>query len=171
LSLGGLVAQSLAVQAPERVAALCLCATGLEIGSPQLWTERIAVIHSRGLGALSEAILERWFTPAFRRAHPALARGYQTLLERNSSDGYLASLEVLRDTDLSGQAARISAPALVLAGEADVATPPVRVQRLAAALARSRYHCVPAAGHLVPVEQPGAVAEELRRFLEEVNLG
>jgi 3-oxoadipate enol-lactonase len=170
LSLGGLVAQSLAASEPERVAALCLCATGLEIGAPQLWTERIAVVRSHGLAALTETILERWFTPAFRRQHAELARGYHTMLERNSSDGYVASLEVLRDADLSTSAARIVSPALVLAGGADVATPPVRVQRLAGALCNARYQCIPAAGHIVPVEQPQAVAEALGGFIEEIGL-
>jgi 3-oxoadipate enol-lactonase len=170
LSLGGLVAQSLAATAPEKVAALCLCATGLDIGAPELWTERIAVVRSRGLGALTEASLERWFTPAFRRAQPALVRGYQTLLERSSNEGYLASLEVLRDTDLSAQAARIHAPALVLAGEADIATPPVRVQRLVKALPDARYLCLPGAGHFLPIEQPEAVAAALASFLEEVGV-
>jgi 3-oxoadipate enol-lactonase len=169
LSLGGLVAQALAASAPERVAALCLCATGLEIGAPQLWTERIAVVRSRGLGELTSAIIERWFSPGFRREQPALVRGYQTLLERNTPEGYIASLEVLRDTDLSAQAAHVRAPALVIAGESDVATPPVRVQRLAAALARSRYGTLPAAGHLFPIEQPEAVAEALAGFIEELS--
>lgn len=169
LSLGGLVAQGLAAAAPERVAALCLCATGLEIGAPQLWTERIGVVRSRGLAELTSAILERWFAPGFRREQPALVRGYQTLFERNSLEGYIASLEVLRDTDLSAQAAHVRAPALVIAGESDAATPPVRVQRLAAALNRSRYGTLSAAGHLFPIEQPEALAEALALFIEELG--
>jgi 3-oxoadipate enol-lactonase len=170
LSLGGLVAQLLAASAPERVAALCLCATGLDIGAPELWNERIAVVRARGLRPFADSALERWFSPAFRRQHAALVRGYRTMLEQNSGDGYIAALEALRDADLAPYAARVTAPTLVLAGEADVSTPPARVQRLASALAHARYHSVPTAGHFVPVEQPAAVAELLAGFLREVGI-
>jgi 3-oxoadipate enol-lactonase len=170
LSLGGLVAQQLAFSAPERVSALCLCATALRIGAPELWAERSAVVRARGLAPLAESIVERWFSPAFRREHALEVRGSRTMLERHSLEGYLAALDVLRDADLSGQASSIRVPAFVLAGEADVATPPARVRELAQALPGARFLTLAQAGHHLPVEQPAAVARALSGFLEEVGL-
>lgn len=170
LSLGGLVAQELAARFPERVRALCLLATGLSIGAPELWSERIAVVQGRGLPVLASSVMERWFTPAFRERNPAEVTGYRTLFERNSPLGYIAALEALRDADLSQQTAALRVPALVLAGEGDTATPPPRVRELTRALPHARWALVPHAGHLLPVEQPALVAQAISAFLEEVGV-
>jgi 3-oxoadipate enol-lactonase len=170
LSLGGLVAQELAAKFPERVRALCLLATGLNIGAPELWSERIALVQERGLPALAPSVMERWFTPAFRERNPVEVAGYRTLFERNAPRGYIAALEALRAADLSQQTTALRVPTLVLAGEADTATPPPRVRELTRALPHARWALVPRAGHLLPVEQPGLVAQAITTFLEEFGV-
>lgn len=170
LSLGGLVAQALASSAPERVRALALCATGLSVGAPELWRERAALVRARGLAAYSDAILERWFSAGFREREPELVRGHRTLLERGSLEGYLGSLEALEHADLTSRASAVRAPALVVAGESDLATPPARVQALARALPDARYVSLPGVGHLLPVEAPRPLADALHAFLREVNV-
>jgi len=56
-------------------------------------------------------------------------------------------------------------PALVLVGADDVATPPIRAERLAAALPNARLHVIPGAGHLSAVEAPAEVIREISEFL------
>ena len=66
LSVGGMIAQRMAVRAPERVQALTLCCTAAKIGTPELWAERIAAVESGGIEPLADNVLQRWFTPLFR---------------------------------------------------------------------------------------------------------
>ena len=66
LSLGGAVGMQLALEAPKRVERLVLSCTAARFGDPQQWLERAATVRSEGLEAIVDAVLGRWFTPAFR---------------------------------------------------------------------------------------------------------
>ena len=77
MSIGGVIAQELARQRPELVAALVLCDTAAKIGTDKSWNERIAAVERGGIESIAERVLERWFTPEFRarraRNTPAFA--------------------------------------------------------------------------------------------------
>ncbi len=66
LSVGGLIAQSLYHRLPDLVRALILCDTAHKIGTAESWNARIAAVERSGIGSIVDAIMERWFTPAFR---------------------------------------------------------------------------------------------------------
>ena len=61
LSVGGMVAQGLAVKRPDLIRALVLSNTAAKIGNPKLWQDRIDTVRAKGLTALSDAVLQRWF--------------------------------------------------------------------------------------------------------------
>ena len=62
LSVGGLIAQGLAALHPEKVRALVLSDTAHKIGNDELWNARIETVTRDGIGAMADAIMERWFT-------------------------------------------------------------------------------------------------------------
>jgi pimeloyl-ACP methyl ester carboxylesterase len=66
LSIGGLIAQSLAVQAPARVSSLILCDTAMVIPPTELWHQRAAIARREGPESLVEAVLSRWVTASFQ---------------------------------------------------------------------------------------------------------
>ena len=68
LSLGGMTAQSLGVRHPGRALSLTLMATSAYL--PHGWDERAATVRAKGMGAIADAVLARWFTPEFAAAHP-----------------------------------------------------------------------------------------------------
>ena len=70
LSMGGVIGQWLGANAPDRLTSLILCNTAAKIGTPESWNKRIADVEQHGLASITEAVLERWFTPAFRLASP-----------------------------------------------------------------------------------------------------
>jgi len=170
LSLGGLVAQHFAASRPGQVRAVCLAGTAARIGSLELWQSRIADVQAGGISSIAGSVIERWFSPAFRERDPSAVRGYRAMLERMPVAGYLAALRVLATADLRASAAKISAPALILAGEHDVATPPVVVEALAAAIPGARFELLPRAGHIMCVDEPLAFAQALLRFLGELEI-
>ncbi|NJM40361.1 MAG: alpha/beta fold hydrolase [Anaerolineae bacterium] len=89
ISVGGMIAQDLAVWQPERVRALVLCDTGAKIGTVQNWNDRIAAVEAHGMASIAESVLARWVTPAFAQTHPATYRGYLNMLLNTSASSIL----------------------------------------------------------------------------------
>lgn len=170
LSVGGVIAQQLAIQYPHRVRALVLCDTGVRIGTVASWEERIATVRAEGLGALAAPSMERWFSEDFRRRHAAEVRGYANMVVRTAADGYVGTCCALRDTDLTHAAASIDKPTLVLCGDQDIATPPEMARRLASIVPNARLSLIPQAAHISCVEQPAVMATRIMQFLREVQI-
>jgi 3-oxoadipate enol-lactonase len=167
ISVGGMVAQALAAQHSDRVKLLVLCDTGTRIGTVEMWNQRIATLRQYGMDYLADAILERWFAPDFRARRPADYQGYHNMLVRSPVEGYTATCEAIRDADMTAAARAVRVPALVLGGSVDMATPPDLVRNLAQTMPNARLELIDQAAHLPCVEQPGVMAEAIRRFLGE----
>ncbi|QXD15397.1 3-oxoadipate enol-lactonase [Rhodocaloribacter litoris] len=165
ISVGGLIAMNLAAKYPGRVRRLVLCDTLPRIGTAAAWETRTEALRDRGMAALAQTILDRWFAPSFPHREPATYRLYVNMLHRTPLDGYLGTCAALRDGDVSDRLDRITAPALVLCGTEDLATPLQDCRTLAEALPEARFEAVPGAAHLPPVEQPDALSDALIRFL------
>jgi 3-oxoadipate enol-lactonase len=167
LSIGGMIAQELNRQRPERVAALVLCDTAAKIGTDESWDQRIAEVESEGVDAVADAVLERWFTADFRANRVAELAGMRAMLTRTPKQGYLTACGALKRADLRPYAGRIEAPTLCLVGDEDGSTPVALVKETAALIAGSRFEIIEGAGHLPNVEKPkivaGLVAEHARR--------
>ena len=163
LSIGGLVAQSLAAQAPERVASLMLCDTALSIPPPETWHERAATVRVHGTEAVADAVLARWVTEGFRD-QPGAA-GLRTMLLRTPAEGYAACCEAIAVADLTESTRRLRVPALVLVGDQDPSTPPDAARALHEAIAGSSLVVLPDAAHIPTIEHPRAVTAALRGFL------
>ncbi len=169
LSIGGLIGQRLAIRAPERLAALVLCDTAPRIGDADGWNERIAAVERGGLEAIGDAVMERWFTEAYRRQSPQPVRVWRNMMTRQSARGYAASCAAIRDADLTADAARITVPTLVVVGEDDRSTPPDLVRAMAEAIPGAGFAAIPQAGHLPCIEQPEALAGVIADFLDQVT--
>ncbi|TDE85257.1 3-oxoadipate enol-lactonase [Deinococcus sp. S9] len=165
-SLGGVIAQALALSHPARVARLVLLDTLPRIGTAESWQTRIAQVSAEGLPALAPTLIRRWFAPAFFQEQPTAAHGYTTLLARSPQDGYLGSCAALRDADLTAQLQTLRIPTLVLCGEHDISTPPDACRALADQIS-ARFALIRGAAHLPMVERPHEVARLLRDFLGE----
>ena len=124
ISIGGMTALWLGVNAADRVDRLVLANTCARIGSVPLWNERIAEAKTKGLDALAESAMGRWFTPAFRAANPAVVTRLQNMVRHTPVAGYAGCGAALRDADLRSAAPRVLAPTLVITGQHDTGTPP-----------------------------------------------
>ena len=159
LSIGGLIAQELYRQNPERVAALVLCDTAAKIGTDEVWAQRIAEVERGGIEALADAVIQRWFTAHFRAARSTELAGMRAMLTRTPRQGYLAACGALKRADLRPYAGRIQAPTLCLVGDEDGSTPVALVKETAALIPGSRFEIIKGAGHLPNVEKPEIVAK------------
>lgn len=171
VSVGGLIAQGFALRAPERLAALVLCDTAPKVGDAALWNGRMETVRAKGLGAIADGIMERWFSPGFRRDQPEALAGWRNMFLRADPEGYAATCATLRDSDLTEAIGRIGTPTLVVAGDQDQATPVGLVRSCAQAIAGARFEILPGVGHIPSIEQPAALAALMSNFFKEVGHG
>jgi 3-oxoadipate enol-lactonase len=167
-SMGGCVAQALAGLYPARVTALGLISTTSWYGAkaPALWHERAETARSKGLVALVDSQLERWFGEAFRKLDTGPARALVEALLANDVQCYAAACEMLGSVDLRPYLASITVPTTVIAGKDDEPEPLKMARALHKAIARSTLTFIPKSRHLTPVERPNETAEALIRLLE-----
>ena len=85
LSLGGLVGQWIAINAPDCVNALILANSAARFLSPEAWQARIDLVQSQGLAALAKTTLTRWFTQAYISHHPAEMAEIVAMIEKTSA--------------------------------------------------------------------------------------
>jgi 3-oxoadipate enol-lactonase len=171
ISIGGMIAQSLAAARPDRVKALVLLDTGHKIGTAESWEERMGAIRRGGLDSVADGVLERWLPEPYRRARPAELQVWRNMLTRTPVEGYLGCCAAIRDADLTAATRTIDRPTLCLVGELDQATPPALSEALAGLIRGARSVTLADSGHLPIIDQPQVVARLMLGFLEEHGLG
>lgn len=167
VSVGGMIAQRLAVRAPDRVEALVLCDTAAKIGTPEMWSERIGAVESTGIESIADRILERWFTAGFRQSRTEDYAGWKNMLVRTPVPGYAGTCASIRDADLRADAGAIRAPTLCVVGDQDGSTPPDLVRQTASLVPGARFEIIANAGHIPSIEQPAALITLIDRHLRE----
>lgn len=170
LSVGGLIAQGLYQRRKDLVRALILCDTAAKIGDAEQWNERINAIEAGGIKALSDPILERWFTEAFRRAEPSTIAGYRNMLIRTPKDGYIGTCMAIRDCDYREAARQIAVPTLCVVGREDGSTPPEVVAETAKLIPGARYQEIARCAHIPCVEQAQTLHDIIRAFMDDAKL-
>lgn len=176
-SMGGFIAQALAIDYPERVDKLVLSATNfggphhIPITPPAMAVltdvsgdpiERlrrgIAISTAPGFAESNAEFVESWLQ--YRVAHPIDPAGYQAQLA--------IGLGLLSEAaSFEHKLGRVTAPTLLLFGEHDVVVPPGNAELLAAKLPHARVEILPNAGHVFPFETPEAANRAITRFLLE----
>jgi 3-oxoadipate enol-lactonase len=167
LSMGGMVAQGLAIRHPELVRGVVLANTTARQaqGAAAVWAERIAAVRERGMAAVVDGTLERWFTAPFRAARPDVVERVRRKLLQCDAAGYAASCAAVAQVDWQDELHRVRCPVLVIAGAHDVGTTPEMGRRIAQRIAGARFVRLDGAAHLSVVECPLAFADALTGWL------
>jgi len=166
LSIGGMVGMWLASEVPERISRLVLVCTSALLGPKEVWDERISVSRKDGVGALEDAVLERWFTPEFRAARPETVERVGRDLRETSAEGYAGCCAAIRDMDLRSRLGSIRAPTFVISGSDDPSTPPEHGEFIHDGISGSEFMVVEQAAHLANIEQPETVNRAILEHLD-----
>jgi len=163
LSIGGMIAQGLAVKRLDLMRAMVLSNTGAKIGTKEMWGERISAVETGGIESLADAVMERWFSAKFR-ATPDLEL-WRNMLTRQEDAGYAGCSAAISGTDFFATTATLRLPTLGIAGSEDGSTPPDLVRETVDLVPGSQFHLIRGAGHLPCVESPQNFAKALSDFM------
>lgn len=168
ISMGGYIAFEIMRQAPERVERLALMSTTARPDAPEQTAQRQTLIERVETGELETLLRE--VSP--RLVHP-LHKDDQTLIDTQVRMG----LEIGAEGFVRQQKASITRadsrpdlpatriPTLVLVGDRDPLTPPIRAREIASALPGAHLVIIPDCGHASTLEQPQAVSAALEEWL------
>lgn len=162
-SMGGAIAQQLALTQPEQTTALVLIATGAKLRvAPQL----LELAHTDFLAAV-ELVSEWEWGPIAPEEFKEL--GKQQLLT-NSPAVMLDDYRACDAFNVRDELKKIVAPTLIIAGDADRMTPLKHATFMAGQIPQARLRVVPEAGHMVMLEAADTVTQAVVDFLRENRL-
>jgi 3-oxoadipate enol-lactonase len=164
LSMGGVVAMWLGINAPEHVDRLVLANTAAKIGTAEQWNARIDALQKGGMASIAPAVLARFFSPQLLDQPTPMMAQVRATLEATSKEGYAASCAAVRDADLRHALHRVRAPTLVIVGAPDLSPPPQDGRYIAGQIDGARCVELPAT-HLSNIQAAPAFTQALVQFL------
>jgi 3-oxoadipate enol-lactonase len=162
VSLGGMTAMWLGINAADRIDRLVPACTAPHLGPRSMWDERIAVVESEGMAPLADPTMERWLTPD---APEEIVELLRAMLVATPADGYAAGCAAVRDLDLRPGLGQIRAPTLVIAADQDLSTPPEHGEKIATGIPGARLELLHRGRHLANVERTEAFDRALLEHL------
>ncbi len=167
VSIGGMIAQGLAIKRLDLVRAAVLSNTAAKIGTPEIWRNRLDAVRRGGIEAIADPTLERWFSRSFHESPEA--RIWRNMLTRQPVEGYLGCGAAISGTDFYTPTSGLRLPVLAIAGSEDGSVPPDLVRETASLVPGSRFHLMRGSGHLPMVDAPQSFADALTGFLREIG--
>jgi 3-oxoadipate enol-lactonase len=166
-SLGGLIAQHLAIESRTRVRRLAIVSAvaGRTEEERARVQERLAVLKSRGITEVAPQNAKRWFTDEFAAAHPEAVAARLRQLLATDAESYLHAYTLFGTGDLAERLGEIRAPTLVVTGENDGGSTPRMARLMHERIAGSRLEILSGLRHSVLIEAPERVAALLQAFL------
>jgi len=172
VSMGGLIAQEMAIEFPKRIAKLVLLSTHYGTGyweaTNLLWEETLSV----STGKMEEIIREKLrfsLTPEFYREQWEIINRIVKIRCVNPQPAYafMRQFEAAKKFDAKERVRKISAPTLVLSGTEDRIVPIELARRLAEQIPNSRFYEIKRASHLAFIERADEVNRLILEFLRQ----
>ncbi len=168
LSMGGMIGQCLGLNYSRRLRSLVLCDTAAIIPAEAqpIWEERFDKARKKGMEALVEETMERWFTPAFLKQSPPMVGLIRKQVLATPVTGYFGCGEAIRRLNYLNRLSEIKLPTLIIVGEDDPGTPVSASQAMHERIPNSKLVILPSARHLSNIEQTDAFNAALLTFLK-----
>ncbi|MDE0969708.1 MAG: alpha/beta fold hydrolase [Octadecabacter sp.] len=166
LSIGGMIAQGLALKRLNQVRGLVLCATAAKFGQANQWHVRAATARTKGMVALVDEKLERWNVKYSGVQTRKLNRAQ--FISANP-EGYAASCEAIAGSNFYTPTSSLRLATLGLGGDLDKSTPPDQVRETTDLIRGSKFQLIHGAGHLAPETHANVVAVHLHEFFLQIG--
>ncbi|MBL8376423.1 MAG: 3-oxoadipate enol-lactonase [Burkholderiales bacterium] len=171
LSMGGMIGQAFALRHPGIFKSLILADTTSRRpdNAAQMWGERIQIARTKGMAALVDGTLARWFTDPYRAAQPEVMARIGKVIAATPAAGYCGCGPAIASIDLTHRLKEIKLPALVIVGEEDMGTPVSQARAIHENLPGSELLVIPKASHLSNIEQAEIYNRAMLAFLDRVG--
>jgi 3-oxoadipate enol-lactonase len=167
LSMGGMTSLFLAQRYPDRFDRFiaCDCGPASNPTSAQQWKERIELATEKGMGALADVTIPRWYSPDFVASKSPVLDKIRGQIVKTPVKGFAGCALALADYDLKPGLGGIKNPTLLMCGTKDAAYP--AIQQIQAAMpAGTKLVPLEGAGHISNTEQPEAFTKAVADFLK-----
>ena len=172
LSMGGFVAQRVAIKRPDLLLSLTLLATSADPEDPKnmpQYRKLVQAIRWLGSKRVSNKLMPIMFGDTFLadKLRKVERKQWLTMLQGNRKGGVIkATMGVIERKGIYEQLGDITTPTLIIVGDEDVATPYAKAERMHFAIAGSKLAIIKGAGHTSSVEEPEQVNRVMSQFLE-----
>ncbi len=166
ISMGGMTALFLAQRHRDRFDRIiaCDCGPASTPVSAQQWKERIELAAGKGMEALADVTIPRWFPPEFVAGKAPVLDKVRAMIKATPFKGFAGCAEALSDYDLKPGLPGIDRPTLCIVGTKDATL--AGMEAIHAAVPGSKLVKLEGAGHLSNLEQPQAFTRAIQDFLK-----
>lgn len=167
LSIGGMIAQGLAIKRLDLIRGLVLSNTAAKLGQPPLWRARIDQITRLGLDSIADDTMQHWFSRDFLAAGHHLP--WRDRFNLSPSQGYAGCCAAIGGTDFYTPTSGLRLATLGIAGSEDGVTPSDLVRETLGLIPGSQFNLMRRVGHLPCVEKPAEYAALITGFLRTIG--
>ena len=170
LSMGGMIGQTFALKYPGIFDSLILADTTSRRppNAEQMWGERTRTAREKGMDALVESTLARWFTEQYKNTRKDVMARIAGDIRNTPVDGFCGACAAIAKVDTLDRLKEIKCPVFIVVGEEDHGTPPEMARAIHDNLPGSALQIIPSAAHLSNVEQSEVFNQAMMAFLARV---
>lgn len=165
-SLGGMIGQAMAAHHPARLRSLVLVGSRSVMPPAGMWDERIKIARASGIAPLVPTMLERWFTPAFRAAHPEAVQPIVDGILATHVNGFVGACMAIREMDHRPILPHIAVPTLVTSARDDPGVPVSDTHLIHTSIPSAQMALIDGARHLFTIERAEVFEPILLDWLE-----
>jgi 3-oxoadipate enol-lactonase len=171
LSMGGMIGQTFALKYPGVFKSMVLADTTSRYPADAAgaWADRIQTAQTKGMAAVVDGTLARWFTEAYRKTNPPGVARVGASIKATPVAGFVGCCHAIPKINLTDRLKEIKCPTLVIVGEQDPGTPVAMAREIHEATPGSELVIIPSAAHLSNIEQADAFTAALMSFLERAE--
>jgi 3-oxoadipate enol-lactonase len=171
ISIGGMIGQTLAIQAPDRVNSLVLANTSPFMPPPvvEMWKQRIQTAQKNGVTCLAQPSMDRWFPQEFREKSPEIIAALVADFSATTTAGYVCCCEAIMGLDTRDKLPSIVCRTSIIGGSEDPGSPMEVLQTMAQHIAGAELHVLDSAGHLSNIDGADQFTAVLKTHLNNLK--
>ena len=168
LSLGGMIAQHVALKDQNRLSSLVLCDTSSHTPAAlaPVWDRRIRLAQTEGMKALLQQTIERWFSLEYEKQARLDIHKISNMIRDTNPDGFVGCCHAVKNLNTTDRLHEIALPTLLIVGEDDPGATVESHEVIRDRIQASRLVVIPNAQHLSNIEQQTTFNQVLTGFLD-----